>query len=298
VKHCAALLAVLAFLAACGGDEPAAHDAVYKVGVTMKDTRPEDPEDVAKLKHTAWVEWIDAVSGRWRIEVRSPREPGSSKVDSKTAIYTGSACFEDASYSPPSLRIGSRGFLGACADDSIALEELGRHLVDGREPPERFRGERGRVEFLATIVETISRAEAEERGLFETPEHVADIARELEAGEPATLPIKAYWFGPNLANREAAGAVENRLSGEVAYTTFYLPDEVQVVCRPLDDPTATKTLARLRSRTGTKATLNNGERATAFREGGALWFVTATTLVSVTGSRGDVRALAASLRPV
>ncbi|HEV3408036.1 MAG TPA: hypothetical protein VG079_05050, partial [Gaiellaceae bacterium] len=76
MKHCAALLAVLAFLAGCGGDEPAAPDAVYKVAVTMEDARPEDPEDVAKRKQTAWVEWIDAVAGRWRIQVRSPTEPG------------------------------------------------------------------------------------------------------------------------------------------------------------------------------------------------------------------------------
>lgn len=85
----------------------------------------------------------------------------------------------------------------------------------------------------------------------------------------------------------------------MTHTTLYVPDEVQVVCRPLDDPIATKTLARLRARRGTSVTLNHGERATAVREGGALWFVTATTLVSVTGLvRGDARALAASLRPV
>ncbi|HEV3407797.1 MAG TPA: hypothetical protein VG079_03835, partial [Gaiellaceae bacterium] len=186
-----------------------------------------------------------------RIQVRSPTEPGSSKVDSKTAIDTGSLCFEDNSYGPPSLRMGSRGFLGACADDSIALEALRRHLADGREPPERFRGERGNVEFLATIVEAITRAEAEERGLFETPEHGADIARERKPSQSR------------------------------------------------DDPIATKTLARLRARTGTRVTLNNRESAAVFREGGALWFVTETTLVSVTGPvRGDARALAASLRAV
>ena len=87
---------MLAFLAACGGNEPAAHDAVYKVAVTIKDTRPEDAEDAPKLTQTGWVEWVDPGSRRWRIEVRSPTEPGSSEVDSKTAIYTGSACFEEA----------------------------------------------------------------------------------------------------------------------------------------------------------------------------------------------------------
>ena len=296
-----AVVASVLLLAGCGSDEGASEDVVYKVSVTATRVPAEFQQAARQLEQT---EWVAPASGNWRVEYRIPAEPGSSEVDTLTKVYTGEACLNDPSYDTPSVRIGSRRFLQACAEDAVTARQVARYLREGDEPPDRFRVKRGRFEFLAVVEGTISAAEAERRRLFEIDADGGNLAREVGAGKRPSLPVDAYWFGPNLGDREALTAIEDRGEDQIVYVTFYVPpgeasnaypgqdeyspNEVQVVCKPLDDPIARKELQRLRRKKPRTITLAGGEKARLFagvggERGSAFAVVTPTTLVIVVG---------------
>jgi hypothetical protein len=298
----------------CSRDE-APPETVYRVAVRIADVPPEFRAQRSFLEQRRHVEWVDPASGRWRIESRGPVEPGSREIEDATFIFTGSACVDLVEYGP-SIREGSRRFLGPCVEDSVAFEPLQRYVRAGREPPVRVETKRAGYEFLLAVEETITPAEAESRRLFEVPEtHFLNLSRELQPGERPTLPIRAYWLGPRIGARRALTTVEHRLGGEMGYTAFYVPasagdsshaypgldeypaGEVQVTSSPLTDPIARKERARLQGEHAAEIALANGERARllpGFR------VRTKTTLVSLSGPipKKRIRALAVQLRPL
>jgi hypothetical protein len=177
----------------------------------------------------------------------------------------------------------------------------------------------------------ISAAEAAQRGLFaiSVQEPGTSFSRELSPGEPTTLPLKAFWFGPTLADRKAFTAIDHGGEDTVHITFYGHPEEiaagktqacpsrdlprreVRVGSQPLDHARAQKNLRAFNGRNGdlvatpvarTKVRLADGEEATLFPtvgEGDSFAVATATTLITVSGVSGaDAIRFAPLLRPL
>ena len=281
------LLAILVFLAGCGDEQLGAEKGeedqalVYEVRVEVTGVSKARSSGVPlshwqRFEHTEWL----ASDGRWRRETRGRPEPGSEDIDETTDIYAGSACVQERSYDDlPTVRIGSKPFLGSCAERSPTARALERYLASGDEPPDSFRVHGNGFEFRATVVRSLTLAEASQGGLFEIPtgERV-NLTRELDPGEEPALALEPYWFGPEIVDAVAVRALELRfwepapgrassvesrgestLQRTLLYTVYYapktprssdaglpgkdaLPGEIQVGSQPIDAKPAQRTL--------------------------------------------------------
>jgi hypothetical protein len=323
----AVAVAVAILAAGCGATsdrsgEAARGDGVYQIGVAV-DTPPECEEEpsCAIVKHVAWVA---PESGAWRTET----EDGTGLTTTKVSVE---GMYLVAHSSPParSVRIGSPSYLGPPGDLPADYETLlaEEDLAVG----DSVELERDGVSYTLTLEDVIAPAEAERRGLFaiSTAEPGTTVDRELSPGEPTTLPVEAYWFGPQVAGREAFASFDHE-GDEIVHIIFYgdpeeiaagkthayssteVPErEVQVGSQPVGDRNAQKTLRAFDGRNGdlvfpprarTKIRLQNGEEATLFPkvgEGESFAVVTQRALVSVSGILGaEARRLAPLLRPL
>jgi hypothetical protein len=139
VKHYAAFLALLVVVVAgCSRDETPPKDTVYKLAVRIEDVPPESRAKRSFLEQRRHVEWVDPASGRWRIESRGPLEPGSREIEDATFIFTGSACVDLVEYGP-SIREGSRRFLGPCVETQSRSSSFSATFARGVTHPRESR---------------------------------------------------------------------------------------------------------------------------------------------------------------
>lgn len=320
----AAALALLIMGSACGSAadrraEAGRDDLVSEIHLTMEPPRECEGEPSCVLvKHVTWV----APDGQtWRTE----SEDGSG--------FTTTEVFADGMYlvahSPPSsleVRIGSPAHLGVLTELPPGYERL--LAEQGLAVGDSIDVERDGMSYTLTLEAVMPLAEADRRGLFavSTEDSGTTVSRELAPGEPTNLAVRAYWFGPEVADRKAFTALDHD-GDEVVHVTFYGdpaeiaagksnaypgrdgPErELQVVSKPLDHPAAQRELRALDGNEGaplspTKVRLRNGEEATLFPEtggeGGAFAVVTRTTLITVSGISGHAaRRIARVLRPL
>jgi hypothetical protein len=262
----AALLLAVALLAtvACGATQadpaaqPQSRDGVYRLLVRAVD---------APGTRT---EWIDVESGAWRIE-----------EGEETAIFTGDSYVTMSALDGVAVRTGSSAYLGSLADRAVSRPALASYLADAAKDAGvevsattsgktelQFRA--GAIPLKATIAERITAAEAAKRDLFTVPANPRTMATEVPVGVAASIPVRAYWFGPSVDGRDAVTAVEHftpltdellsspgwgRRDGAIVHETFYelpsaegkssalpgqsAPDgEIMVVSQPLRAPVA------------------------------------------------------------
>jgi hypothetical protein len=319
----AAGLALLLGGSACAsvGDrrsDAARGDVVYEIHLTMDPPRECEGEPSCVLvRH---VTWVAPEAQAWRTE----SEDGSGFT---TTEVSANGMYLVAHSPPPSrdVRIGSRAHLGLPAGLPTGFE---RFLAErDHAVGHSIEVERNGMTYTLTLEAVIPLAEADRRGLFaiSTEEAGTTVSRELAPGDPTTLAVRAYWFGPEIAGRKAFTALDHD-GDEVLHMTFYgdpaevaagkthaypgreVPErELQVVSQALDHLAAQRELRTLegserRPLGVTKVQLPNGEEATLFPrtgEGGAFAVVTKTTLITVSGASGDAaRRIAPLLRPL
>lgn len=295
------------FAAGCGGGEQPAvgvADRVFKLEIDLdRLAQPAcgDPSCVLG-EH---LEWVAPERGWWRRET----EDGSG--------YRTTTVFAHGRYANnDEVRIGSPGFIGFLGrppPSLTALEEREEVAVgDTLELP------CGQTRCTFRVEEAITLAEAEERGIFTISVTEATMLhRELPPGEAPSLPLQAYWFGPEIEGRQALVAIELRTDDPgVAHVTFYgdpaefaagkthgpgsraVPNrEFQLVSRPRTDPLVKREVRGLKARAfGQPVTLANGEDALAYRRA----IITESTFVTIAvDSPGvDLRRMASALRPL
>lgn len=319
----AAGLALLLGGSACAsvGDrrsDAARGDVVYEIHLTMDPPRECEGEPSCVLvRH---VTWVAPEAQAWRTE----SEDGSGFT---TTEVSANGMYLVAHSPPPSrdVRIGSRAHLGLPAGLPTGFE---RFLAErDHAVGHSIEVERNGMTYTLTLEAVIPLAEADRRGLFaiSTEEAGTTVSRELAPGDPTTLAVRAYWFGPEIAGRKAFTALDHD-GDEVLHMTFYgdpaevaagkthaypgreVPErELQVVSQALDHLAAQRELRTLKGSERpplgvTKVQLPNGEEATLFPrtgEGGAFAVVTKTTLITVSGASGDAaRRIAPLLRPL
>lgn len=230
------------------------------------------------------------------------QESGDRMYVSAGGVYAVLDRASDRTY----RRIGSRSFLGYLddfPDSALAVRQyvhgdatLANRGVDVRavtrsDGKVHLRALReGQEVFRVTIERQISDQEAEAAGLFSTDTPTTTgitLDRELPVGQRPTLPIEAYWFGPQferarLGSARAVTALEHQrrrsaieaaaevVGGDRAdvsiHVTFYeLPGvvrssaepgeptpsgEVQVVSQPVATPHAEAVIAAMNGRNG------------------------------------------------
>jgi hypothetical protein len=323
----AAAVALWVLGSACGPasdriDEAAEGDVVYEIHLTME-TPPEcDGEPSCVLvKH---VTWVAPDAGAWRTE----KEDGSGFT---TTEVSANGRYLLAESPPPSrdVRIGSPAHLGRLTDLPPGYGAL--LARDDLAVGDSIDMERNGVSYTLTLEDVIPLAEADRRALFaiSTEEPGTTVSRELAAGKPTALAVRAYWFGPEVAGRKAFTALDYD-GEEIFHVTFYgdpaeiaagkthaspgrdVPErELQVVSQPVDHPSAQKNLRAFDGKNGDlvfpplpriRIQLHDGEGAMLFPnvgEGDSFAVVTETTLISVSGSSGaEARRIAPLLRPL
>lgn len=281
----AAVFALMLLAVGCGeqdDDVPAGEHAPYAYRLSIE----------------GWTVWAAPATGSWRTEGVDSSGARQVHVFADGRYFRSIGKTDTDTYA----RVGSPGFLGANGDEPDFLR-----VVSASEPLTA-----GQVVGGIRVEERVPLAVAQRRGLFDVPvEEAAWIDRELEPGVPPPLPIEAYWFGPELAERRAftAGTFQSP-EGMVHVTCYGDPEEiaagkthclpgrpqprreVQVVSRTLDGPLVRRELARLeRGGRGRTIRLGNGEAVVVYPSA----IVTRRTLVTVVGSI-DLRRLAPSLR--
>jgi hypothetical protein len=155
-------------------------------------------------------EWIAPVSGAWRRE-----DEGATKIfvdgsyvvvhpDQGANIRTGSASFLGHLPSTALSRGALQSFVrGTAASDGY---EVGRSALGKTQLRWRANGRA----LSATIEERISRAEADQRELFDVPKAiVASSATERPTGAAPELDVEPYWFGPATHGRRATMTIEH-----------------------------------------------------------------------------------------
>jgi hypothetical protein len=318
----AAALAAALLPAACGGESaPLKGPLAYRTTVFV-DIIP-DPQEGCGKKPPESTEWVSPTTGSFR------SEGADCSGSHYLRIYSNGRYSSALEGQPTSVRIGSRAFIGSNADESASLQVIASAGDPQVGDVFKWTSANG-LPYSVTVEELIPLAEAQRQGLFDVQVDKTDfIDRQLEPGAQPTLPVKAYWFGPTVAEREAFTAVDH--GGEdLVHVTFYgdpseiaagrthaypareLPQrEVQVTSTPIDHPLARKTLRAFNGKNGdlvvpplprAEIRLKDGEGATVFPtigEGDAFAVVTRTTLVSVSGIWGEgARKLAPLLRPL
>lgn len=228
-------------------------------------------------------EWVDPQSGRWRIE-----------EDGETIIYTGDSYITVSKSDGVAVRTGSPAYLGYLVERAMSTRPLLSYVsgrpeesgvdvkasADGKTQLHFSLGEKALV--VATVEKTISPAAAESLGLFTVSTPARTIAREVRVGVPATIPVRAYWFGPSLGRRAAVFATEHftpltddllkspgwsERDEAIVYSTFYelpsaegknsaLPDqdpppgELRVVSQPVTAAVAQVAIQAYNGRNG------------------------------------------------
>ena len=195
-------LCVMALSTACGGLERSEDSEPPAQGTFQRDA------NVFKLEvgptgtpHTI-TEWLDVRTGRWRLE-----------DGDRTLIYTGSdyVVVEGAS---GYLRRGSPEFIGGLSSLAPGIEalrgQIAGHAADlAPGSAVQFKTHSG-VDLEATVVSAISSTKADAQGLFAVPlDRITTTAREVDPGDPTSLPVSPYWFGEALGNHSAVTAVEH-----------------------------------------------------------------------------------------
>jgi hypothetical protein len=277
-------------------------DRVFKLRVEpVADPACGDPSCVL----VEYVEWVAPERGWWRRET----EDGSG--------YRTTTVFARGRYANnDEIRLGSPafiGFLGRPPPSLTALKERGEVAVG-----DSLELHCGETRCSFRVEESLTLAEAEERGLFAiVPTASSWLHRQLSAGEPPSLPVRGYWFGPELAGRKAFTAVEIRTDDGVNHITAYgdpeeiaagkthmypgreIPErEIQLTSRPVTDPLVKREIAAMKARgPGRTLVLGNGERVVAYRQA----VITRSTLVSLGGASApdvDFRRIGSALRPL
>ena len=335
MKRWLVLVAVLAAAvgASCGGKASDHGDPdVYRLRIELKTPRSDISRIVVSAPST---EWIEPSSGRFRIESDS----GS------VHIYDGRS-YAWENHHEVWVRTGSPSFVGVSLNQTTAGRALRAHLTgalgseyvttispSGKTELRFYQRPEGDV--VATIEETLSREQADERGIFAIPHARATRARtERPPGARPRVAIRPYWLGRRFAGRAAVCAVEanERRAARLlssSYTVYYgegectsaepegpsAVTELQLVSQALASSASHGSLIRLyQSRAGWRdetlppsfrIRLRNGETATVIPDspdGGlsdrAYWVVTRTTVVVVDGWLPNPRASLAQLRPV
>jgi hypothetical protein len=281
----AVALAAVLLAGGCGGN-PAEREAVEETGPFAY-----------RLSIEGWEAWAAPSTGSWRSQ--GVDDSGVRQVH----VYSQGAYFRSIGDEDTSARVGSAVFLGANGREPTFMAAL--RAREPLRPGDEVEGMR--------VEERISLTAAERRGLFDVP--VTEAAwsdRELDPGEAASQ-VKAYWFGPALAGREAFFASEHSSPDETVHVTCYgdpeelaaarshcLPGqgeprrELQIISRPLGDELAGREVARLeRDGTGRPIRLANGEAAVLY--GHAI--LTKTTLITFAG-RIELAEHLGDLRPL
>jgi hypothetical protein len=289
-------------LAGCGGERDAAGDAdsVFKLRL---ETFPEPTcEDVscATVEH---VHWIAPEQGWWRME----NEDGSG--------YRTIRVFAHGRYSTGTeVRLGSPEFVDAHAPPSLPAVKERDELAVG----DTLELQCGQARCTFRVEESMTLAEAEERRVFAIYVTSSNLLhRERDPGAPPTLPVQAYWFGPEFAGRKAFTAVELRTDDGVIHITAYghpeeiaagethmypgreIPErEIQLTSRPVTDPLVKREIALLKARgPGRTLVLGDGELVVAYRHA----IITGSTLVRLGGASApdvDFRRVGSALRPL
>lgn len=276
---------------------PAKVGAVYKLSVRA----------VVDGRVSENTEWVAPSSGAWRLEA------GEFVYVHFGPFYFVRDTIEGLAY----LRSGSPSFLGSLRKMSLGAEPL-RAYISGRKlniPGARLRvgrSARGKTELHVTrsgrevvrvrIEQRVTQAEAQRLKLFEiTSDSLKNTEREVGPGQAPTLPVQAYWFGPQVDGASAVTSMERRKellpkeraqglpahSEVTAYITLYVPPsaggkssaipgqigpegEVKVVSQPVDSAHAQRAIEALNGKNGELSyppfkrfdvTLANGEQA-------------------------------------
>lgn len=316
------LLAAFGCGSASDPGEEARAQLVYEIHLTMDVPRECEGEPSCVL--VEHVTWVAPSTGAWRTE----KEDGTGFT---TTEVSANGMHLVAHSPPPSrdVRIGSSARPGPLANLPPGFEALlaREDLAVG----DSIDVERNGVAYTLALADVISLAEADRRGLFRisADQPGTTVSRELAAGKPTTLPVRAYWFGAEVAGRKAFAALDHD-GEEIFHVIFYgdpaelaagkthaypgrdVPErELQVVSQPLDHAGAQRDLRAFEGKDGDLASpplprmtirLQHGEEATLFPTTGdeeSFAVVTRATLVSVSGVSGsEARRIAVLLRPL
>lgn len=286
-------------LAGWGGDGEVATelDEVFELRVEASQKAPScgDPSCTT----AEYVQWIAPEQGWWRWE-----------HDDETGYRTIRAFAHGRYLIQDTVEIGSEEFLGS--NPPSALDAL--RARDGVAVGDSFDAPCGQVRCTYHVADAMTLAEADARGIFDLAVDSATmVERQLAVGAAPMLPVKAYWFGPELEGRTAFTARESRSEEGVRHVTFYgdpneiaagrthafpgreVPGhEIQVLSKPVAQ--ASRDIAELeRHGPGQPVTLANGERAIAYR--GAV-FTDSTFVWLGLEPLIDMREVAPLLRPL
>jgi hypothetical protein len=178
-----------------------------------------------------WLEWVSPAGGQWRVE-----------LGDETVIFNGTSYIRTAEGEGTYVRTGSPEFLGYLRD-MAASERAVRSYLRGTAAQEgvqvattpsgqtelRFT-HRGRAA-VARIERFLSSQEVEAEQVFAEPAQVRTRATEMPAAEPSRLPVRAYWFGPTVADRAAVTAVDHHtpVTPELLATPGWGPTDEAIV---------------------------------------------------------------------
>lgn len=259
---------------------PQARAVVYQVAVSFRDHG----------KTQTQVEWVSPTTGEWRI-----REGNRIKIFSGgryTIIDPANGTY---------LRTGSGAFLGYLANGALSARPLARYLSGDRSTMSTGPGgvqvgrtssgrtvlqfRRDGVPLRAVVMRSMPLATARARGFFRISEQAAlTSARERPAGARPTLPVRAYWFGPEFGEHRAVTSIEHsrdvrpevastgengdRLRARAYITMYELPSagsessaipgrmapegEIQVVSQPISLATSQAGMRALNGVNGTE----------------------------------------------
>lgn len=200
------------------------------------DLRPEDSYQVliapasGSESDAVAKEWVDPSDRRYR-----------SEAEGATKIFTGTdyATQRDSSWY---VKSGDAAYVARFADFAVSMVPV-RVLVGLQDPPKGTELETadvgddlkvdvfvdGKLEATMFIVREATPDETDRLGIFAVP------TSQIHVGEAPTLPVKAFWFGPEVAGRAAVAATETTLvadgtanapqpppwSSAIAHITFY-----------------------------------------------------------------------------
>jgi hypothetical protein len=179
----------------------------------------------------AWVEWISPAGSEWRVE-----------LGDETVIFTGTSYIRTSQGEGTYVRTGSPEFLGYLTDMAVS-ERAVRSYLNGtaaQEGVEVATTSSGQTELrfkhngrpaVARIERLLSPQDVQAEQLFAEPAQVRTRATEMSAAEPSSLPLRAYWFGPTVADRVAVTAVDHHtpLTPELLATPGWGPSDEAIV---------------------------------------------------------------------
>ena len=243
---------------------PAVRDTVYELSA------------VAPGGVDAGTAWIAPSSGSWRVQ------------EGATSAVVHGTTFESTGPAGTYLRRGlTRAFLGDRARltvaDAIGLYAAGKHesVVSGHRL--EVTGQRelrvrldGRPFLTLRVVRTLARADE----LFAIDARAAATSDvELRPGSAPSVPVQAYWLGPQAGTT----AFEHRAAQPQDDGVTVRSGALQVRSEPAESAQASSDLALYRTWPARQIRLADGTRAHLYRFKGGLALLAGDTLVTVLG---------------